>query len=147
MSDLSLFRYSYPIEIRFADLDALEHVNHAKYFTYMETARIHYSRDVLGWHGRRSELGMIVAQALCDYKLPLVFGDEADCYLRTSRIGTKSFDFDYLIVRRIDHAIAAIGKTVQVAYDYQHNKSIPVPDKWREAIVNYEHTLEGQDRV
>jgi len=41
------FNHYTPIQIRFADLDALNHVNNANYMTYMETARMAYCEDVL----------------------------------------------------------------------------------------------------
>ena len=41
------YRHTTPIQIRFADLDALNHVNNANYLTYIELARIHYLHDVV----------------------------------------------------------------------------------------------------
>jgi acyl-CoA thioester hydrolase len=146
MTDLSLFRYSRPIEVRFADLDALNHVNHAKYFTYMETARIHYCRDVLGWDGQSGVMGVIIAQATCQYKLPLLFGDEATCHIRASRIGGKSFDLEYLLLRA-DGVTVAEASTVQVAFDYTQQSSIPVPDAWRAAMRAYEPALTSPDET
>lgn len=143
MTDLSLFRYSYPIDVRYGDLDALQHVNNAKYFTYMETARIKYCLEILGWNGLFSGSGVIIAQATCDYKLPLVYGDSVTIYVRTSRIGTKSFDLEYLVVRDKDKAIAATGSTVQVTYDYDQNESVPVPTEWRERLTEYEPGLKA----
>lgn len=141
MTDLSLFRFSYPVEVRYADVDVLAHVNNAKYFTYMETARIHYFEEVLGWDRRWETLGLIIARATCDYKLPLTYGDTALVYLRTARIGGKSFDFEYVLVRQRDQAIAALGTTVQVAYDYAAGASVPVPDEWRSRIIAFEPAL------
>jgi acyl-CoA thioester hydrolase len=146
MTDLSLFRYSYPVDVRFADLDALNHVNHAKYFTYMETARIHYCRDVFSWDGQSDAAGVIIAQAACQYKLPLVFGDQVMCHMRASRLGGKSFDFEYVLVRTSDGVIAAEASTVQVAFDYIRQVSISVPDHWRSAIIAYEPALGNQDK-
>ena len=40
------YRHSIPMEIRFADIDSLGHVNNAAYLTYMEQARLRYVRDV-----------------------------------------------------------------------------------------------------
>lgn len=140
MSDLSQFRYIMPLDVRFADLDALQHVNHAKYFTYMEAARIQYVMDVLGWDGNWSALGIIIAQASCQYKLPLIYGDKVQVYLRTSRLGGKSFDFEYLIVRQ-DGIVVAEGMTVNVAYDYPSQSAIAIPEAWRKAILTYEPAL------
>ena len=144
MIDLALFRFSYPVQIRFADLDALEHVNNAKYFTYMETARLQYFKSVMSWAGERSKLGVILARATCDFRLPLVFDDTITVYLRTSRIGQKSFDFEFAIVRDADGAIAADGISVQVAYDYRKLTSVDVPDSWRATMIAYEPGL-GKD--
>ena len=42
------FRHRTEIEVRFADTDAMRHVNNAKYLTYCEIARIRYWTDVTG---------------------------------------------------------------------------------------------------
>jgi acyl-CoA thioester hydrolase len=138
MIDLSLFRFSHPTEIRFADLDMLGHVNNAKYFTYMETARLLYFREVIGWSGERGDLPVILARADCDFKLPLALGDSVSVYTRIMRIGHKSFDFEYVILRETDQAEAARGTSVQVAYDYHSGQSVPVPDEWRARMIAYE---------
>jgi acyl-CoA thioester hydrolase len=143
MTDLSKFRFSHLIEVRYADIDVLQHVNNAKYFTYMETARIHYLKQILGWDGLWASLGVIIAQAACEYKVPLVFGDTMRVCLRTSRLGTKSFDFEYLLIREHDGAISALGSSVQVAYDYDQQASIPIPGAWRERLLTYEPALGG----
>ncbi len=143
MSDLSLFRFSVPMAIRYADIDALQHVNNVTYFTYMETARVHYCAEVLGWQGEWRELGIIIARAVCDYRRPIRWGDRVRVYLRTARIGSKSFDFQYVIACETDGppAIAAEGATVQVAYDYGRGAAIRVPDAWRERMAAFEPGL------
>jgi acyl-CoA thioester hydrolase len=147
MVDLALFRFSHPIEVRYADIDALQHVNNAKYFTYMETARVAYLAGVMGWQGGWQALGIIIARATCDYLLPIEFGDLVRVHVRTTRIGTKSFDFEYALVCEncadpgAPLRTAAVGTSVQVAYDYAANTSMPVPDVWREKITAYEPGL------
>jgi acyl-CoA thioester hydrolase len=142
------FRFSLPVEVRFADLDALGHLNNAKYLTYAEQARILYVQQICGWDGDWKKLGMILARTEIDYKLPIAFGDAVVVYIRTSRIGGKSFDLDYLMSRqRGDNApeIAATIKTIMVSYDYEQDISIPVPQRWREAMLAYESSLSSSD--
>jgi acyl-CoA thioester hydrolase len=143
MIDLSVYRFSHPVEIRFGDLDMLGHVNNAVYFTYMETARMLYVRDVIGWMGGRDKPGAILARIACDFLIPLLLGDSIRVYVRASRIGHKSFDFDYAIVRETDQAEAAHGTSVLVAYNYDSGQSMPVPDEWREKMIAYEPGLSG----
>ncbi|MCH7826958.1 MAG: thioesterase family protein [Bacteroidetes bacterium] len=42
------------MNIRFSDLDAMGHVNNAKYLTYLEEARIDYLNNILCLSNNRS---------------------------------------------------------------------------------------------
>lgn len=141
---LENFRYQIPIAVRFADLDVLGHLNNATYLSYVEQARIVYVQDVCGWEGNWERLGMILARTEIDYKLPIAYRDSVQVYIRVSRLGSKSFDFEYVITRqRGDEAaeVAATCRTVMVAYDYQQDSTIAVPEAWRERILAYEPGL------
>jgi acyl-CoA thioester hydrolase len=146
--DLSLFRFSCPIAIRYRDIDMQQHVNNAVTFTYLETARVSYLRQVMGWNGDWLAVGMILAHAEMDYRMPLLLGDDAHVHVRVARLGGKSFDFAYAVTRQPHPdettgtpVLAATAHTVQVAYDYSSEKSIPIPAQWREQIIAYEPSL------
>jgi acyl-CoA thioester hydrolase len=64
--------------------------------------------------------------------------------MRTSRLGTKSFDFAYALVREQDGAIAAVGRSVQVAYSYEQGGSVVIPENWRSAMAVYEPGLRDE---
>lgn len=133
------FRFSHPIEVRYGDLDAQRHVNHAKYFTYMELARAKYIEHLGLWQGRDFDrLGMIVAQASCEYKQAIRYGQRVRVGVRTTRLGNKSLELEYRIEDESDGAELATGRTVMVAYDYLGAKSIPIPEPWRRAIGDFE---------
>jgi acyl-CoA thioester hydrolase len=143
MTDLSTFRFSHPVEVRFGDIDGMGHVNNAMYFTYMETARIRYIGEVLGWDGDMHGLGFILARISCDFKLPLAYGDSVRVYVRVTHFGKASFGMAYVLVRERDGAIVATGESVQVAYDYGAGASVTVPDEWRARITAFEPALEA----
>jgi acyl-CoA thioester hydrolase len=136
------FRHSIAIPVRFADLDALGHLNNAKYATYIEQARIEYVREVCGWQGDWHTLGMILAKIVIDFKAPVMYGDVVEVQTRCARMGGKSFDLEYIITRRTEAAetasLAATANTVMVAYDYALQQSIQVPEAWRSRIAAYE---------
>lgn len=130
-----------PMSVRFGDLDAMGHLNNAKYATYLEQARITYVTEVCGFRGPFSELGMILARLEIDFKQPIVYGDTVRVYTRCPRIGSKSFDLDYAMTRQEGagaEQIAAAGHSVLVAFDYATQQSIPVPQAWREAMAAYD---------
>jgi acyl-CoA thioester hydrolase len=129
--------------VRFGDLDAMGHLNNAKYATYVEQARIQYMTDVCGFGGLWSELGMILARLEIDFKAPVLYGDQVEIYTRCARLGGKSFDLEYVITRQPANAsapiIAATSRSVMVAFDYATQKTAPLSDAWRAAMTAYDH--------
>lgn len=139
---LSDFHHKTPITVRYIDLDVLGHLNNATYLTYVETARIRYVEEVCGWKGSWPSLGMILARTEIDYKLPVAYGDEIAVYTRASRLGGKSFDLTYAVVREGETPeITAEVKTVMVSYDYDNDQTVPIPEHWRKSILAYETAL------
>lgn len=114
--------FAIPIEVRFNDIDGMGHVNNALFLTYLEHCRMRFFTEVAGSKSER-DFPFILAHAALDYKSPLKIGAQPQVKMWTSRIGGKSWDFDYEIKDRKTAVIYATGKTVQVAYDYKLEKS------------------------
>lgn len=136
---LANFRHVLPMPLRWADMDALGHINNAAYLTYLEQARIRYFRDLDLWDGQPNKLGLIMAKVVLEYKLPLFAEDTVSVYTRCSRLGNRSFDTEQLIVRQADTLeIAAQATITIVVFDYRANQSAPIPDEWRARLIAYE---------
>ncbi len=137
---MSDFNFYHPIEVRYGDLDPQGHLNNAKYLTYMEQARIAYIRHLGLWSGGDfMTIGVILAEARVTFKAPIHWGQPVRVGVRFSRLGNKSFDVHYTIEDAETGIEYATGFTVQVAYDYQTGKTIPIPDHWREKITKFEN--------
>ncbi|MDQ6943412.1 MAG: acyl-CoA thioesterase [Candidatus Eremiobacteraeota bacterium] len=132
---LADFRYRYDFRVVFRDVDYYRHVNNAVYVTYMETARIDYCAVALG-KPLGSVQNVIMASQCFDYEKQAQYDDRLVMGVRTSRLGTKSLDFTYELWRA-DERIAH-GASTLVAFDYEANRSIVVPDEWRRRIAEYE---------
>jgi acyl-CoA thioester hydrolase len=117
------------LAVRFRDCDAMGHVNHAVYFTYLEQCRLTFWREITG--GASPHTRVIIARAECDYRAPAHFGDELEIRLRVGAIGRSSFTLEYEIGQVATGGQVAIGKTVMVAYDDTAKRSIPLPDETR----------------
>ncbi len=132
------FRFSIPLEVRFGDIDAFGHVNHAVFFTFFEQSRSEYvvrlGLPVLA----PSELNFILAEAACSYKAPIFYGTPLEVKTRVEHIGTSSFRMAHQIEDRSSHQILAVGHSILVVYDYHQNKSVPMPTEWRSAIEKFE---------
>lgn len=142
ISNLDSFKYKTNIEMRFADLDMMGHVNNAIYFTYMEIGRTKYWKHAINWDWHKT--GVVIGQASIDYITPIFLADKVSMYVRTSRIGRSSFDLEYLIVKDVNgkEITCSKGKTVCVAFDYQTKKPSAIPDKERNKMISFEQ-LEG----
>lgn len=131
------YQHETRITVRFADLDAMGHLNHAKYLTFMEQARVLYIRQVCELAGDWDSFGVILASVACDYLQPVSFAEAVTIYTRCSRLGGKSFDIDCILKNDNDETVAT-GKSVMVAFDYHTNQTIPISDVWRKKITAYE---------
>jgi acyl-CoA thioester hydrolase len=135
---ISDYKFRTPIAIRFSDIDAVGHVNNAIYLTYFEVARFAYWKEVTDWNLRKD--GVIVGRSEVNYLKPITLEDEIYCYVRTTRIGTSSFDIMHVLVRVTPDGeeICTTGKTVCISYDYNQNKSVPIPQREREKMIAYD---------
>lgn len=132
------FHFELPIEVRFRDIDAMGHVNNAVYFTYMEQARISYMRAVGSLSERLDETWFILAEETCQFKAPIPFGMPIVVKVRVSEMRNSSFVMEYRIEARDTGRVMALGRTVNVAYDYAAGQSMPIPPKWRAKIEAFE---------
>ena len=123
-----------PIQMRWRDLDALGHVNNAVYLTYFELARLGYIRALLGEDAEidpRTLLPVgfqfILAEVTCHYRSPATLRDELAVTIWVSRVGRKSFVFEYRITDETTGRLIAEGCSTQVWYDYAVSQSGAVP--------------------
>jgi acyl-CoA thioester hydrolase len=124
------FDFVHTESVRFRDLDGMGHVNHAVFLTYMESARLAYLASLgLGDNPLRE---LILARAEVDFRSPIELGEQVDVGVRTSRIGTKSFDLEQDV--RADGRLAAEGRFVLVGYDYGTRRSMELPARWRQVL-------------
>ena len=121
------------IEVRFRDLDPMNHVNNAVYVTYLEQARAKYLIDVLDMDIERPNL--VVASLSIDYRRPIEWGEAVSVSVETTELGGSSFEMAYEI--RADGETAATAETVQVTID-PNGDSRPVPDEWRDRLESFE---------
>ena len=80
------------VSVRFRDCDAMGHVNHAVYFTYLEQCRLTFWRELTGAPSPHTRV--IIARAECDYRAPAYFGDELEVRLKVGDIGRSSFTLE-----------------------------------------------------
>jgi len=127
--------YSHRLDVRFRDCDALGHVNNAVYLTYLEQARLQCWRALWGFGGEAGSTvpGVIMARAEIDYQAQVRYGQTLDIRISLAAIGKTSFTYDYEVVDEQGRTVAS-ARTVQVMYDYEAARPVPIPDDIRDKM-------------
>jgi acyl-CoA thioester hydrolase len=140
------FGHRCTVPTRFADADAMGHVNNAVYLTYAEAARIAWWSDVTGEpiirEGDRSE-GLILAELEIAFRAPVFFGEVVTVETRATRIGRTSLALEHrLTAGPIDGPVRLVGtiRSVIVRYDYETERPTP----WRPDVVARIESHEGR---
>ena len=131
---------SFPVVVTFpvhwGEMDALGHVNHARYFTWFESARIALFGRI-GVVAARSETGIgpILATATCDFVRPVTFPGTVVVGTRVTKVGRTSITMEYAawLEGEPDQHVAR-GSTVAVMLDYRTNEKVDVPAEVRARI-------------
>ena len=118
--------------VTYHDVDALNHLNHAVYFPFMETLRCDYYLPLTGSLDPRT-LDIILAEATCRYLAPVHYGQELLGEVAPARpLGRTSFSLLYRFRDVASGTLTARGRTVIVCYDYERSAKKEIePDRRR----------------
>lgn len=118
----------FPLATRYADYDTKGHVNNAVYLTYFEMARARAWLDAVGGD---ADFPFILAEAQVRYASEAMIGDPLEIEITTSEVRTKAWVWQYRILNARDDRLVAEGSTVQVMFDYDAKRPIPIPEGLR----------------
>ncbi len=122
------------IQIRFADVDMLGHVNNVNLQHYFDLGKTNFFHHImhgdLVWNG----IGLITASTQTSYFNQTRFDDKIYAETECEKIGNKSITLLQRLVDAVSGQVNAESRTVLVAFDFSRQESVVVPDAWREAI-------------
>jgi acyl-CoA thioester hydrolase len=131
------FRFHAPVEVRYADLDTMRHVNNAVYLTYIEQVRSYYLEEACQWDWKK--WGMVLAKTDIDYRRQIQFHNKPDVWIRTSQLGNSSITQDVIITEQGDpEMVFAKARIILVHVDYKTGRPQPIPQEVRERLTRYE---------
>ena len=138
---MSRFPVTLELPILWGDMDALRHVNNARYFAWFEAARIAYfdqlrtALEGAGAPAGLGEVGPILASTSCDYLRPVTYPGKILVGCRVTEIGRSSLRMDYGVARaETPDEPSARGTSVVVLIRYATAEKVRVPDDVRAAI-------------
>ena len=130
--------HTFPLKVRFSDVDAYRHVNNVKYFEYFQEARIHYLMDLHEKGQRWRE--HVVARTDVRYRRPVLFRLEPyDVRSWVSRVGTRSFvvsaEIRDPLAASPDDELLARGDVVMVTFDAESQGSADMAESQRARLL------------
>lgn len=122
------------IQPRFSDTDALGHISNTAFPVWFEEARTplfemyHPTLDVKSWP-------LIIARIELDLLAQTYWGDDVDIKTYISKLGSSSCEVTHEAWQK-DNMVAK-GKAVMIYFDYEHEKSLPIPDEVRQKLTQH----------
>ncbi len=119
------------IQIRYADLDTLGHVNNAVYLSYFELGRIEYLRRILD-HFELEDINFVIARIEIDFRKSILFHHPLSLRTSVDRVGRTSLTFLQVLYNRENEETFSTGKVTVVFID-KNRRPVEVPPGIRKA--------------
>ncbi|MBO0809927.1 MAG: acyl-CoA thioesterase [Actinobacteria bacterium] len=117
--------FEHSVGVRWRDVDALGHVNHAVFLTYLEEARDAFFAQVLG------DLMYVMVRIELDFRAEIRLADRrVTVRLEVERLGTTSLTTRETVLTPSGE-VAAEARVVTVRWDADRRKPVPFTDAER----------------
>lgn len=125
-----------PMDVRWRDLDAFNHVNNSKYLTFLEEARLQWMMTLPG-QGLDEHVAPVVAAAQLNYRRPIEWPAQVVVELFVERLGNSSVTVGHRILADAPGApvLYCDGHVVMVWIDRGTGTAAPLPAAVREACA------------
>jgi acyl-CoA thioester hydrolase len=122
--------FEHPVDVRWRDVDALGHVNHAVFLTYLEEGRDAFFTQILG-----SDPNYVVVRIEVDLHAEVRYPDRrVTVRIEVERLGTTSLTTRETILTPAKEA-AAQARVVTVRWDPGRRKPVPFTEAERTRLT------------
>ncbi len=135
---LPTFHHSYPLQLRFNDIDSLGHVNNSVYFTFYDLGKSRYFESVKKQSIDWRKADVVIANVNADFLSPIYSHEQIAVETCCTEIGNRSFKLMQRIINTTTGEVKGICRTIMVGFDVEAGVSAPISDEWKDAIRQYE---------
>jgi acyl-CoA thioester hydrolase len=135
------FFHSYPLQIRFNDIDVLGHTTNSVYQQYFDLGRLQYFNDVLQERMDFRKEGLILANITVNYLSPIKLYDSIEVRTKVISLGNKSLEMLQQIYNLTSQSVAAESKGIMVGFCGDENVTIPIPQRWKKSFSEFERDI------
>ena len=119
--------YRTNVQVRFADTDALGHLNNTAFSFYAEHARLEFFSDL----GAEVQ-GLILARIALDFRRQVRFREDVYVLTKVERVGNSSVTLAQEVYA--EGELAAEVSSVVVLFDYEAGRPKRIPEDVRERL-------------
>lgn len=124
-----------PVQKRFSDVDSFMHVNNIWQQSYFDMGKTDFYVKVLGIPGVFDRMRIITASTHTDYLGQVRLMDDIVVTTDVSRLGNKSMTLHQRIM--LGGKCLTESSSVMVAFDFELQQTVPLPEEWRERLSEY----------
>lgn len=130
-------KHTIEVKVRFSETDLLGHVNNSSYFVYLEEARVEFFKKTKPYSKEKS---FVVASVKCDFIHQAYFDQILSINTKVTKMGNKSFELNHEILEKETGTLIAKGQSAVVYFNFEKQKSEPIPDEMRRQLEEYHST-------
>ncbi|WP_417789708.1 acyl-CoA thioesterase [Terasakiella pusilla] len=134
LTDRASFKYWTKDTFRFADLDALNHLNNIATAVYCESGRADFFVQTLG-HNFGAKLNWMLANINITYLRPVDYPNDINIGTRIKKIGNSSIVLQQGFFTETD--CFSTADSVLVYASLETNKSVPLTDEMKAILQDY----------
>jgi len=139
-------KFAVEVPVRWSDMDAYGHVNHARTVTLLEDARIELLFNEMDRRGiDRFSGGIVVSSLAVEYLMPVVYdGRPVRVEIWVSHVRAASFELRYALHGRPGDRLLATAETLMVPYDLAAGRLRRLTERERDYLLLW--TVDGSAR-
>lgn len=141
-----VFNHTLPLQIRFNDIDRLGHVNNAVVQEFFDLGRISYFNSTLGDLLGKEGQQLVIVSYKTDFYQQIMPNDKMEVRTKIYKLGNKSIRMWQWIAVVGENTPKAINDSVLSGFYSGTDKSMVIPEEWRQIFNTFEKDALIPDR-
>lgn len=131
------YKVSLKVQIRFSDLDALNHVNNSFQSQYYDLGRIDYFEKVMGRELDWSKVVVVIVHTENNFFSPIVQGEEIFVESKLVKFGNRSMTMTQRLVDS-KGVVKGTCRTILAGFNRDTNASAPIEEDFKRRFLEFE---------
>lgn len=132
------FHHSYPLQIRFNDIDVVGHLNNSIYLQFLDLGKMQYFNAIMKEGITWKQVPVVIVNINVNFYSPTYMDEQIEVRTQTLRLSERSLTLEQRIVNPQTGDVKCVAQTVMAGFDARTASSAPIPEDWKKAIYEFE---------